>query len=288
MSIKKVLIVAKKSAYQIYFNEYQEQPLRELARRGDQALLGIRRAHNAHYETLALVKAVLKKKNLPFDTCFRGEPFNPQKYGLVISVGGDGTFLEASRQLKKQMILGVNSDKNHSVGKLCVSDGPHFKKHLDKILRGKFKIKPLRRVKIIFNGKALNFFVLNDVLISHRSPAAMSHYLLNVGSLSERQRSSGVWIATAVGSTAAVHSAGGRRMPEGSASFQYLPRELFEGYGQHFRLRGGVIGRRKSFSVVSQMQEGMLYLDGAHRSMPFEYGDKIRISAGTPLRTVQF
>ena len=288
MVLKKVLIIAKKSAYQAYFNEYQEHPFRRLARKGDQPLLGIRRSHNTHYQTLAQVKAALKKNNISFDSRFRGQSFNPSSYNMVITVGGDGTFLEASQRLDRQLILGVNSDENHSVGKLCASNGPNFQKYLNRLLRGNFKIKKLNRMKILLNGKALPFFVLNDILISHVCPAAMSHYLLRVGQKTERQRGSGVWISTAAGSTAAMRSAGGRSMTETSASFQYKPRELFDGHGQHYRLTGGMITGKKSLSVVSQMQEGMLYLDGAHRFLPFKYGDEIQISAGASLKTVRF
>ncbi len=288
MPALRVLIVAKKSAFETYFNEYQEHPLRKLVRKGDKALLGIRRSHNTHYQTLSRVKAALKKRNIPFRVSFRGQSLDPKNHDLVISVGGDGTFLEASRSLSRQMILGVNSDQTHSVGKLCAADEGNFEKCLDRILRGDFRIKNLNRMRIFFNRKALDPFVLNDVLISHACPAAMSHYVLKVGAHSERQRSSGVWVSTAAGSTAVMRSAGGRSMAEESSSLQYLPRELFSGHGYRYRLTGGMIPRGKSLLITSQMQEGRLYLDGAHRSMPFEYGDHIRVLSGTPLKTVYF
>ena len=288
MPIRNVLIVAKKSAYQTYFDEYQKRPLRELARKGDKALLGIRRSHNTHYETLAHVRKVLKKQNIPAEVSFRGEPFNPKKYDFVITVGGDGSFLEASHRVGHKLILGVNSDKSHSVGQLCTADSANFERFFSRILRGDFRTVRLNRMKITFNNKPLAFPVLNDVLVSHLCPAAMSHYLLRIGGRTERQRSSGVWISTAAGSTAAVHSAGGRVLPRSSASLQYRTREPFEGHGEHYRLTGGVLSKGRGITLVSQMQEGMLYLDGAHHSMPFRYGDKIVISGGPPLNTVSF
>ena len=288
MPIKKVLIVAKKSAYQTYFNEYQERPLRKLALKGDKALLHIRRSHNTHYQTLSFVKDVLKKRRIAARVFFRGESFNPKKYDLVISVGGDGSFLEASHRLDDQMILGVNSDQNHSVGKLCIANRANFEKCFDKILSGHFYIQKLNRLKIYFNGAPLKFFVLNDILISHICPAAMSHYVLKIGKTVERQRSSGVWVSTAAGSSAAIHSAGGRPMKQASAQLQYFPRELFEGHGQRYHLTGGVLPEGQSLSIVSQMQEGMLYLDGAHHSKSFDYGDEIKVSNGLPLKAVRF
>ena len=288
MAAPKILIVAKKSAYQTYFNEYHELPLKNLASRGDKALLHIRRSHDTHYQMLDHVKAVLKKNSIPARVCFRGEVFDARKYDLVISVGGDGSFLEASRRLRGQLIFGVNSDKNHSVGKLCAAGRDDFEKYFKRILKGDFKIKRLNRIKIELNGKTLDFFALNDILMSHACPAAMSHYVLKIGRAAERQRGSGVWVSTAAGSTAAMHSAGGRVMNETSDKIQYLPRELFGGHGQKYRLRGGVLAPGKSLTILSQMQEGMLYIDGAHHAIPFEYGAELKVSKGTPLKVVSF
>ena len=282
------MIVAKKSAYQTYFNEYQERPLRKLVRKGDKALLHIRRSHLVHYQMLSHVKAALKKRKIPARVCFRGEFFNPKKYDLVISVGGDGSFLEASHKLDHQLIVGVNSDKKHSVGNFCSVDRGNFERRLDDILGGNFEIKRLNRLDIRLNGKPLGFFVLNDILVSHVCPAGMSHYILKIGHSRERQRSSGVWVSTAAGSSGAVHSAGGKLLPEVSRKIQYVPRELFEGHGQRYRLTGGVLPEGAGLCLISQMQEGMLYLDGAHHPLPFEYGDQIKISAGPPLKVVNF
>ena len=56
------------------------------------------------------------------------------------------------------------------------------------------------------------------------TPAAMTSYTLDIGSVSEPQRSSGLWIATAAGSTAAIRAAGGCILPLRSRKLQYLVR----------------------------------------------------------------
>ncbi len=284
--MKKVLIVAKKSAYQTYFNEYQHQSLKKLIRKGDAALLRIRRSHDTHYKTLEDIRQFLKKRNVSVHVLFRGEKFDSKKYDLVISVGGDGSFLEASHQLEKGLILGVNSDTSHSVGKLCPANRSNFEYYFNQIQKGHFKIQSLHRMEVRLNRKKLAFYVLNDILVTHLCPAAMSHYTIQIGSVAEKQRSSGVWISTAAGSTAAMHSAGGRPMLQTSKALQYLPRELFQGHGQDYRLQGGILPPGKKLTLVSQMQEGMLYLDGAHHTMPFGYGDRLEVSDGVPLHSV--
>ena len=61
--------------------------------------------------------------------------------------------------------------------------------------------------------------VLNDILICHHNPGAMSRYYLTVGRVREEQRSSGVWIATAAGSSGGLHSAGGKVLPRKIKNF---------------------------------------------------------------------
>ena len=134
-------------------------------------------------------------------------------------------------------------------------------------------------MRISVNGKTWKHPVLNDALVCHTVPAAMSRYLLTVGKTTEAQRSSGLWISTAAGSTGAVRSSGGLELPIFSTRFQYQPRELFEGHGARYKLKGGALSENERLKVVSQMHEGRIYLDGAHVCLPFEYGARLDVAA---------
>ena len=115
--------------------------------------------------------------------------------------GGDGTFLEAARQITTQPILGVNSDPERSVGAFCPVTRDSFEAALDQVLSGACQTVPLNRMFLCRDDKPLRFLALNDVLIAHASPAAMSKYQLTVGDTTEDQNGSGLWICTAAGST---------------------------------------------------------------------------------------
>lgn len=277
MNIKKALIVYKKSAYQTYFQEYRDPVYRRLSKKGDKILAHIKRSHGMHYESVRSVEQILKSKNVSYDKKPRGQRFKGDKYDLVISVGGDGTFLDAARHVRKTPLLGVNSDIHYSVGRFCSTDLASFEKVFNRILRGRASFQKINRLQISINGKPWPFPVLNDLLACHSSPAAMSHYVIRIGAISERQRGSGVWIATAAGSTGAVKSAGGRVLPFGSDNFQYVPREIFEGHGVRPRLRGGVLKPSQHIVITSQMQPGMLYVDGAHTRIPWRFGDILTV-----------
>jgi len=58
---------------------------------------------------------------------------------LVISAGGDGTFLRAARRFKADSrvpLLGVNSSPSSSFGFFCATDYKHVSSLLDSVLQG--------------------------------------------------------------------------------------------------------------------------------------------------------
>ena len=82
-------------------------------------------------------------------------------------------------------------------------------------------------------------------------------------------------------------AAGGKRMAIGSRKLQYRPRELFSRTTHQYRLTGSTVDPTQGISVISRMREGMIYVDGAHFRIPFEYGRELKlISSRQPLKTV--
>ncbi len=145
----------------------------------------------------------------------------------------------------------------------------------------------LNRMRIVLNRRPVDLHVLNDVLITHRRPGGMSRYWLKVGRVQEEQRSSGLWIATAAGSTAAIRSAGGRVLPRASRSLQYRLRELYAPGRNRGRLKGGVVPAGMTIRIGSLMKKGLICVDGEHVTLPFRYGDGLEIRPSPyPLRWV--
>lgn len=289
MKINKALLVYKKSAYEAYFMEYKRKHFATLSKSGDIGLQHIRRAHEAHYESLGFVESTLKKLRIRYVRAFRGGRFNEKAFDLIISVGGDGTFLDAAKNVFSKFILGVNSDLGHSVGKFCYASKSTFQNVLSRILKSRFEWVSINRLKISINGKQLATPILNDLLICHSCPAAMSHYILEIYGKKERQRSSGMWVSTAAGSTGGIKSAGGQVLNDESRRVQYIPRELYKGRVSKYFLKGGILQAGQPFKVHSQMQEGAIYMDGAHRKLPFKYGDILTVvNSDKPLKVIKF
>jgi NAD+ kinase len=237
---------------------------------------------------LEFIEAALKFRKINYKRACRGQKLNYNHFDFIITVGGDGTFLEASRHIKDQMILGVNSDPSWSVGRFCVVNSKNFETILDLILKEKAKVKLFQRMELSFNNKQHIWNVLNDCLFCHTNPAAMSRYRLTFGRIKEDQRSSGVWVATAAGSTGAIHSAGASVLNPNSNNFQYKPRELYKGLKTAYRLKGGLVRPGQSLRITSLIREGIVYIDGSHVSTPFTFGETAKLTLSThPLRTFE-
>jgi NAD+ kinase len=142
-------------------------------------------------------------------------------------------------------------------------------------------------MQVRVNGRRRSARVLNDALYAHSSPAATSRYLLEIGKITEEQRSSGIWIGPAAGSTAAVRSAGGKVLPLSSEKLQLVVREPYAPFGKRYELLRRVVEPGESVVMRSKMDEAMLWLDGPYRQVPIRLGDQAEFSVSDePLKVL--
>jgi len=139
---------------------------------------------------------------------------------------------------------------------------------------------------------------LNDILAAHPSPAAVSRFRfqLNKGkvhpSYDNTQKleeifsinawSSGLWICTGVGSTAAMSAAGGFIMDRSTENLQYMIREHLVDQNQHKELGHGIIYPNQMLNIRWNSQYGAVYVDGSHMKHDLELGDEIKIDCHAP------
>ncbi len=190
---------------------------------------------------------------------------------LVVTVGGDGTLLYTSQWVTGGAMLGVNSAPRSSVGHLALSRRENFPSILGQIASGELQPVPVTRLAIELDGQPFRP-ALNDVLLTHASPAATSRYRLTLGASSEEHRSSGLWVSTATGSTAGIRSAGGRSMPLRSRRLQFRARGAYREAGGPGNLASGYLSPGGELAVESAMEQGFLFLDGSRRATPFPFG----------------
>lgn len=287
MKIRSVLLVYKKSVYQQFALEQKDPHLLRLLKKDKKISRQLKTPHQLHANALVIIEKSLKERGLHFHALPREKIRGKIKDDLVISVGGDGTFLETSHYMDQGLLMGVNSMPGFSVGYFCKTELKNFELTLDRILSDQAKIVWLHRLRTKINGRVLGPLVLNDILFTNINPAAISRYEIKVGSKKEEQRSSGLWISTAAGSTAAINSAGGQRLPLASSQFQYRIREPFPFLGRNPRLQGGLILGHQPLNLVSQMRHGALFFDGPHNKISLKRGDHVQVSsAKNPLKVL--
>ena len=287
VQVTRALVVYKKSYYELY--GYTQRAGRFASLQGHhQAIIeAMWYSHEENQRTLAAVQAAFDGVGIPYDCLYRGELTSVAGYNLVLSVGGDGTFLEVARYAGDLPILGVNSDPERSTAFFCAANRSTIRPHLEALMAGKVGEVLLARMQVTINDRLLPYYVLNDLLVAHANPAAMTSYTLDIGSVSEPQRSSGLWIATAAGSTAAIRAAGGRILPLRSRKLQYLVREPYNGDRCRYRLRKGTIGPETLLTVTSRTRRGRLFIDGPHLRFSLGLGDVLTVTtAATPLRVL--
>lgn len=286
-TINRVLIVYKKSSYEAHVLDEKDANYLRLLKERNPAIRRSKSTHDTHVDTFATVKNQLRKLGIPFDVKLRYKLEPISGYDLVLSIGGDGTFLETSHYLEKGILLGINSVPEESVGFFCKATAENFLVKIYQYLRGTCRLRTLHRALVMIDGKPLVPLALNDVLFANTNPAGTTRYLLKVGRAREEQKSSGLWISPAPGSTAASKSAGGRGLPLGSDRIQYVVREPYAPQGKKYRLLKAVLPPTAKVEISSMMDEASLFIDGPHITYPVRRGSLIVITgANRPIQAI--
>jgi NAD+ kinase len=260
----------------------------QFAQQGDATAQRIVAADQAHQRTIEAVRHTLTQHGIPFHelsakALTAAAQRRLSRADLVITIGGDGTVLNTSHHIAQAVMVGVNSAPGDSVGHFCSLTAQTFAARLPDLLAGRWRATALTRLAITLDGKLLPELALNDVLIAHDCPAATTRYLIDDGQGAEEHRSSGIWIATAAGSTAGIRSAGGSKQPRRSQKIQYRVRELYRethgGVMRNYRLTHGLLEPGEQLTVASKMPEAWLYIDGARTAYRFPFGARASFQA---------
>lgn len=281
----RVLVVYKQSVYE-RLRARGGPRLRRLLGGRLADVLDMRRGHAVHRRTLEAVVRALRREPVELTVAHRVGLRVRRRYDLAVSVGGDGTFLVAAHSVGDAPILGVNSDPARSEAVFCAANRRTFRRLLRQALARRLRELAVHPLQLRLNGRRLPHRIINDVLVVHENPATMSRYRLRIGSRAELQKSSGLWIATAAGSSSAVLAAGGVKLPWSARRFQYRPRELYRGRLSRYRLTGGVLPAGARVRVTWLMRRGRAYLDGPHLSLPLQFGDEmmVRLARARPVQ----
>lgn len=284
----RVLIVTKITNYELHGATTEAKVARGVV--SQDALDRLRSAHSEHYQTLKIVKKCLKEAGVEYLEISR-EKQRPSSHegSTIITIGGDGTLLAASHQMPLGgRIVGIRSSHS-SVGYLCCAGPGEEDKLVQSLVKDLIKTEPIHRIKAAIRktdriDEVITEPILNDFLYANANPAATTRYRLTVDSDRELHRSSGIWVATGVGSTAAIFAAGGEKRPGTDAMAQYRVRELYRLSNPPPRYDGGLFDPDKViFEIENRCQSAILALDGQHGVEMLNYGDRIRFLWANPI-----
>lgn len=275
--IRKVYVVTKRSVYGKYVLEDKNATLMALIKKNHVSTRKLLDTHHRHLKSLELVENVLKKLKIEYKISDRANVKNLLGCDLVITVGGDGTLLRMAHHIENQLLLGVNSTPHVSVGRFCAATSSEFENKIKKILAAEFRVQPLIRMLIKVNKKTLPIKPINDVLYTNFNPAATSRYIISLGNKREEHKSSGVWVSTPAGSTAAISAAGGISQHAQDRRLQYMTREPYQGIYNPYELVRGFIAEGKQLKIISKMIKSRIYLDGPSQHVTLDFGDTLTI-----------
>ncbi len=246
--------------------------------------------HN--YKTLKFIEKILKKRNVKYK-CISSIGCNNivvKNRDLIISVGGDGTFLRVAHHVYNDTpIMTVSSELMLNEGFFSRASREDFEKKFIKVLQGKYKITKLPRLGAKINGKRLEMLSVNEIFVGSRQPYHTSRYIITVGRKSEFQKSSGVLITTNAGSTGWAGSAAKKKLAIPRNGFGYVVREPYSGRLTHPKLVQGVLARGERIKIKSLTHKGIAVIDSSYEEHKFVDGDVIEVGiSDKPVSLVEF
>ena len=146
--------------------------------------------------------------NIHTDHLFDGDDFSAD---MVISIGGDGTFLKAASRVgrKEIPILGINTGR---LGFLADISPQEIEETFDEIYSGRYSVEERSVLQLLCRGKQLQAspYALNEIAVLKRDSSSMIsiHTAIN-GAYLNTYQADGLVIATPTGSTAYSLSVGG-------------------------------------------------------------------------------
>jgi NAD kinase len=167
--------------------------------------------HQRHYFAYDLLIDNLQKHNLNFDF-IKDKQLAQTDFGLydlVITLGGDGTFINSCAKVVSQKIIGINSEPRKSVGGLASfvpSDIPGL---CHQIATGNLQIENWDRLCAKINGVELPFWAINEILVSKPNIYQTSKLHIAAQDSEAFCYGNGILVATQRGSTAFYQSASG-------------------------------------------------------------------------------
>ncbi|MGV8168621.1 MAG: NAD(+)/NADH kinase, partial [Candidatus Nanoarchaeia archaeon] len=258
----------------------------------EEQLIKKKKAPDEHYASFNFVKQALEKRKISYQRVYLPYAAFEEFEGrdLVISIGGDGTVLNAAHYMVDGAPLLTVKSEGDSVGALCQIKAAEFEEALEKLTRNEFDISYWTRVEGKFGNK--KDIALNEIAVGTRYFCGTARYQVSFKDKEEEQRSSKIIITTGAGSTAWYNNIAGSQGP-----FSPLSPELRFIVSDHiktknYKLTRGKIKPGETIEITSLMDiNGSISFDGDlnKRMYNFPIGTKLYVQiSDKPLGVITF
>lgn len=275
---KNVVVIYKHSRYSYLIDRGSAVEKRHLLQNNDPDARELLTAHENNLACIDHVTAILSDLRIPHTTLCRSDMKKSDLVNrFVIAIGGDGTLLDCSHYCDDAPILGVNSDPSSSIGALCAANAANFRHVLSEIYAKHLVPTRIARLSISINDQPIPPMATNDILFCHKNPASLTRFTMSLHGVQEAHRSSGVWIATAAGSTGGIYSAGATPLPLDHNGALFRVREPYWVNVMSPTMLDGTLDANDTLRITSTMTDGEIFIDGPHERRDVAWGDCVAI-----------
>ncbi len=206
---------------------------------------------------------------------------HPETDDLVLSCGGDGTFLSCAQLFQDSILLGMNSDYSPtaglgSYGALTSTNRTNLESHLNYLVEKKFFIDRWNRLQVKINGKLIARYAVNDIYFGQKIAYQTCDITVQQLGIEQDFNCSGLLCCTGMGSHAWHYNAGGNSFSNDLNAFGF--RILFPNLKFPMKFSSGIISNRHELVMFPQRDNYILSFDSKPDVIETETGDEIRVS----------
>lgn len=247
------------------------------------------REHRLLHETLESTLRELERRGWSCEPHYRadlaGLAISPEQYDLLLSVGGDGTHLEASHVANGTPLLGINPNPLKSFGLFSGATAESLPAMLDRIEAGERPFA-LTRGAVTHTPRGgeprtLPERILNDAFFSHSKPSASTWCNLVLDGVEYSFANSGLLIYTGAGSSAWARSMGGFLFDMDEQALAFHSREPLNVVKADNPVRRGLV-YADQLMLISRTHSAEVALDGSHCICPVGFDDVLLFSRAEP------
>lgn len=232
--------------------------------------------HFQHNKVQQYVIEILQEQGFDFVAVKEDQLYglDINKYTAVITLGGDGTFLHAAKLATTQIMIGVNTNPDKSVGLLTNFNIDTINRALNELADGSYKTTIWDRLSIKVNLKKVDYLALNEVFIG--VPQIYKSSLLEVRIASGKAffSGNGLVVSTFKGSTGFYKSAKGKILNKDKFGYANLLPYLKIGSLQYSQ----ALDKNQKIEIVPERTNHVVVFDGDQdRQLKLKQGDKLQV-----------